>query len=153
MTRRRSTSRDGKDGNNVISKVGDFQKILADTRQSKLKRRDALLFIIHFVGDMHQPLHCIDRNDRGGNKIEISINGRHQREGNLHSFWDTTLVELAMDGLEIPDFSLRLDAQISSANKKEWGQGARSTGRTKATASPLPRATLCVGKYCRRKVW
>jgi hypothetical protein len=115
--------RDGKDGNNVIAKVGDFQKILADAGQDKQKRRDALRFIVHFVGDMHQPLHCIDRDDRGGNKIHISINGRPQRESNLHSFWDTTLVTMAMKDMEVSDFSARLDADISVAKKKEWQKG------------------------------
>ncbi len=88
--------RDGKDGNNVVAKIADFQAIISDKAQPMDRRREALLFIVHFVGDMHQPLHCIDRNDRGGNGIEILINGQHQRETNLHGFWDTTLVAMGM---------------------------------------------------------
>jgi hypothetical protein len=116
--------RDGKEANNVVTKVGEFQKMIADAGQDKLKRRDALLFVIHFVGDMHQPLHCIDRNDRGGNQIEIKINGHHQRESNLHGFWDTTLVTLNMEELEIPDFAARLNDEISSDQRNEWEKGA-----------------------------
>lgn len=115
-------ARDGKEGNNVIAKVRDFQKVLADPAQEK-QHRFALLFIIHFVGDMHQPLHCVDRNDRGGNAIQIKVNGRHLRESNLHSFWDTALVAMAMKDLEIPDFAARLDANITVAQKKDWQQG------------------------------
>lgn len=116
--------RDGINGDNVVSKVGDFKKMLADTTVAKEQRRDALLFVIHFVGDMHQPLHCIDRDDRGGNEIKISINGSHQRESNLHSFWDTTAVEMLMNQVDVPDFSGRLDAMITGAMKTKWEAGS-----------------------------
>ncbi len=116
--------RDGLNGDNVVSKVGDFTKILANNTAPKEQRRDALLFVIHFVGDMHQPLHCIDRDDRGGNEIKISINGSHQRESNLHSFWDTTAVEMIMNQVDVPDFSGRLDAMITGDLITKWEAGS-----------------------------
>lgn len=60
--------RDGRDGNNVIDAIDKQAKILADTTATKGTRAEALKFLVHFVGDIHQPLHCADRNgDKGGN--------------------------------------------------------------------------------------
>jgi len=49
-----------------------------------------LLFLIHFVGDLHQPLHATDRHDKGGNGF-IVYQGR--KRSNLHRVWDEDLVE------------------------------------------------------------
>src|SRR5262245_33377870 len=59
--------RDCKDGNCVTVKIEQFQRILTDHNSSREKRREALEFVVHFVGDMHQPLHCSDNQDKGGN--------------------------------------------------------------------------------------
>ena len=55
------------------------------------EKRVALRFIAHLIGDIHQPLHAKFAEDRGGNSIDIRFNGRKE---NLHSPWDTALVEL-----------------------------------------------------------
>lgn len=49
-----------------------------------------LKFIIHFVGDIHQPLHCGFKSDRGGNSIKVHFNNHAT---NLHSLWDSGLIE------------------------------------------------------------
>jgi S1/P1 Nuclease len=74
-------------------------------------RAQALRFIIHFVGDIHQPLHCSTRvdsahpdGDRGGNGFFVSVpdaNGRPQRK-NLHSYWDGGLGSFPATG---PNFA------------------------------------------------
>jgi hypothetical protein len=74
-------------------------------------RAQALRFIIHFVGDIHQPLHCSTRvdkdhpdGDRGGNLFNVKVrdaNGRMQTK-NLHSYWDGGLDGFAKGG---PNFS------------------------------------------------
>jgi hypothetical protein len=62
-------TRDGNDGDNVIDAIDRFEKVLADKSKPKAERAEALKFVVHFVGDVHQPLHCADRDgDRGGNK-------------------------------------------------------------------------------------
>ena len=45
------------------------------------------MFVIHFVGDLHQPLHSANNGDRGGNEVHIVFQGN---PGNLHSLWDGT---------------------------------------------------------------
>lgn len=56
---------------------------------------DALKFLIHFMGDVHQPLHAGHREDKGGNMIEVSLeffNSDHKKE-NLHEIWDSALIK------------------------------------------------------------
>lgn len=66
-------------------------------------RAQALRFLIHFVGDIHQPLHCATRvskanpeGDRGGNQVSIKIGG--PKPTNLHSFWDSGLNDFPKGG-------------------------------------------------------
>ena len=54
--------RDGRHGNNVMDKVSDFRAVLKDRKASKQDRAEALKFLVHFVGDLHQPLHCAEPN-------------------------------------------------------------------------------------------
>lgn len=51
---------------------------------------DALRFLIHTIGDMHQPLHVGNGTDRGGNDVRVTWNGRNS---NLHRVWDTNMIE------------------------------------------------------------
>jgi len=53
--------RDGKDGDTVIGAIERFTKILANPKVPREKRVEALKFVVHFIGDLHQPLHCVDR--------------------------------------------------------------------------------------------
>ena len=50
----------------------------------------ALRYLVHFVGDLHQPLHSGDNHDRGGNDVRVTFLGRRM---NLHSLWDRALLE------------------------------------------------------------
>src|SRR5262249_2304963 len=54
-----------------------------------LDRAVALSFVVHIVGDMHQPLHMIDNDDKGGNGIRAVINGRKTK---LHTIWDGDII-------------------------------------------------------------
>jgi S1/P1 Nuclease len=63
---------------------------LADPQTDAEERIAALKFLLHFVGDLHQPLHSADDNDRGGNDKRASVDGFNA--GNLHSYRDTQFV-------------------------------------------------------------
>lgn len=78
-------------GDCVIGAIEKFRKVLADESASAHDRGEALRFVIHFVGDLHQPLHAGDRSDRGGNDTKVYRNGR---ETNLHAIWDGAVVEM-----------------------------------------------------------
>jgi len=83
------------DPENIVKALHDNVEILK-TSTDKNAQAQALRFIIHFVGDIHQPLHCTTRvtaanpdGDRGGNlfKIKVLKNGK-LKDSNLHSYWD-----------------------------------------------------------------
>lgn len=81
--------RDCPNGNCVIGAIEAQTKILEDLSQPLQKRIEALKFVVHFVGDVHQPLHAGLRSDRGGNDFQIS----YRSEGwNLHSVWDSLIL-------------------------------------------------------------
>ncbi|EKO62103.1 S1/P1 nuclease [Leptospira kirschneri] len=74
----------------VVAEIDKWSSVLADTTQTKAKRLQALSFVVHFIGDLHQPLHTAERNnDLGGNRVSVQIG---KRKTNLHSMWDTSLV-------------------------------------------------------------
>lgn len=73
----------------VVEAIRRQAAILADRRQALAARRDALKFVVHFVGDVHQPLHAGYARDRGGNDTQISDDGFGT---NLHALWDSRLV-------------------------------------------------------------
>jgi hypothetical protein len=81
--------------NCVVDRIEIFQKILGDEKASRADRLEALKWLVHFVGDLHQPLHAIDEA-RGGNDIKLAVFGSPKcgdYDCNLHWAWDTLLLE------------------------------------------------------------
>jgi hypothetical protein len=74
----------------VVSKIADFRAILVDPRATRAGRRMALRFFVHLVQDLHQPMHVADRQDRGGNNLQVRY-GRYDAT-NLHQVWDSGLL-------------------------------------------------------------
>ena len=84
-----------KDGNCVSAQIERTARILADRAVPDRDRLMALAFLVHFVGDLHNPMHAGDRGDRGGNDVKANyglVGGRT----NLHSMWDGFLAERAI---------------------------------------------------------
>jgi len=82
--------------NCIVEKLRQFIDELKSHTASRDEKTDALRFVVHFVADIHQPLHCANRNDRGGNDVPLVWEGRRT---NLHEIWDHYAVNLA----SIPD--------------------------------------------------
>lgn len=97
-------------------KIEQFRAALADTSQPIGERRQALKFLIHLVGDLHQPLHAADHKDRGGNCVAVV-------GGNLHSHWDTKLVNKVKDQQTLVATATGLEADIP-ADTAAWTAGA-----------------------------
>ena len=102
---------------NIITELNRDVDILK-TSSDDNARAQALRFIIHFVGDVHQPLHCATRvssanpqGDRGGNLVLIKGVGPK----NLHSYWDGGLSTFPPEG---PNFSPPSLAKVAAAAKK-----------------------------------
>ncbi|MDH4469255.1 MAG: S1/P1 nuclease [Bacteriovoracaceae bacterium] len=75
----------------VVEAIGRLHKELMDKNLAEEKRIEALKFLVHFVGDIHQPLHAGRGEDRGGNDTEVNWDGVTK---NLHYIWDTVLIEM-----------------------------------------------------------
>lgn len=115
--------RDGKNGNNVIDKINDCQATLKDLKASKNDRVEALKFLVHFVGDEHQPLHCAERNgDKGGNGRLVFFLDR-PRATNLHSVWDTAILLTRKGTTRNAAYADTLNARIKPEQAAEWEKG------------------------------
>jgi hypothetical protein len=78
----------------AIDKIEQFQAELKAADTDAEERLMALKFVMHFVGDIHQPLHSSDNGDRGGNDIKIVADGfHHTSKDELHGFWDAQFVD------------------------------------------------------------
>src|SRR5208282_4145585 len=76
-------------GNCVTGKIDEYSKRLKESNYDHWGAAGDLAFLIHFVGDIHQPLHAANDEDYGGNCITVDSN---LRASNLHDVWDTTVV-------------------------------------------------------------
>jgi hypothetical protein len=107
----------------VVGRLDAFEKELADPATDPAERVLAFKFVLHFVGDLHQPLHAADNQDKGGNCVPLALGG--PRTVNLHSYWDTVIVEaIEPDPTKL---AATLAAQITPAQRKAWEQGDART--------------------------
>tara|TARA_R110001583_G_scaffold150811_2_gene302788 strand:+ start:5125 stop:5907 length:783 start_codon:yes stop_codon:yes gene_type:complete len=74
----------------ILKALSHYEQQLRDNTLTREKKWQALAFLIHFTGDIHQPLHVGRRDDRGGNDITVKWFGK---ESKLHAVWDTSMVE------------------------------------------------------------
>ncbi|HEX3927558.1 MAG TPA: S1/P1 nuclease [Gemmatimonadales bacterium] len=73
----------------TVAAIGHELGILRDHTRSDSDRAEALKFVVHFVGDLHQPLHGADNHDKGGNSVRVTF---ETRPTNLHSLWDSGIL-------------------------------------------------------------
>jgi hypothetical protein len=113
---------DGPAADCVVDKIQEFAAELANPATDLEEQVVALKFLLHFVGDLHQPLHSSDDNDRGGNNKKVSAAGF--RAGNLHHYWDTEFV----NQLETDPKSIASDliGHISKGQISAWQAGSPS---------------------------
>jgi S1/P1 Nuclease len=95
------------DGNCASVQAMRQLKILADKTKPKEERLLALRFLVHIVGDIHQPLHAADDNDLGGNR-KIVVLPTSTEPRNLHIVWDVDLVKVTLRGVSETDFVSQL---------------------------------------------
>jgi hypothetical protein len=84
-----------KDGNCVSSQIERNARLLANRAVPDRERLMALAFLIHFVGDLHQPMHAGDHQDLGGNRVAANY-GIVGGGADLHGIWDGWLAERAI---------------------------------------------------------
>jgi hypothetical protein len=113
-----NAAQDCGDANCVVAQIGRDEKILSDPHASKDAKAEALRFLIHFVADLHQPLHAADRNDKGGND---ELFRRHGKRVSLHQIWDQEVVAaLGNNSLHV---AAEVDASLTPSEKAQFAQG------------------------------
>jgi hypothetical protein len=99
---------------NVYSALLEQEKLIGDPSVSKEKKAEALKFIVHFVGDLHQPMHVSREEDKGGNTIQLNYEGQGT---NLHAVWDSKLID--HQGLDYEQLAHKVD-QATPAQITQW---------------------------------
>jgi hypothetical protein len=103
----------------VIDKIEEFTAELERPATGVRERRLALEFLLHFVGDLHQPLHAGDDHDQGGNRKIVTA--PEIPPGSLHHYWDTEFV--ARLGANETEIAQRLIAKITASERAKWSIG------------------------------
>ena len=113
---------------NIVTALKRESAILRNPTAKQTARAVALRFIIHFVGDVHQPLHCATRvsplsphGDRGGNDYRIRPAEANENES-LHAYWDAGLGEFSPSSGSIKEMATRA-IQANPPYIPDWKKG------------------------------
>lgn len=125
------------DGNCVSAQVERNFKLLSNRKLPDNVRLEALAFLVHFTGDLHQPLHAGDRHDRGGNDVKADygiIPGL-----NLHWIWDGPLAErsISTPPALVRSYSAADKAAVVAGTAEDWSREAWEASRDIAYARAL----------------
>jgi hypothetical protein len=99
---------------NVYSALVAQLRLISDASVSRERKVAALKFVVHFVGDLHQPMHVSREEDKGGNTIQLNYDGQGT---NLHAVWDSKLIDHT--GLDYQQLAAKYD-NASPAQIRQW---------------------------------
>ena len=99
----------------ALEALNRFSKTLQDPNASLADKQTALRFVVHIVGDLHQPLHNGKCCDRGGNDVKVTWFGKPT---NLHAAWDSQLVD--EEQLSFTELAAKLERHISPEDVMKW---------------------------------
>ena len=102
--------------------IARMDAVLRNPGSTRAEKRDAVMFLVHIIGDIHQPLHASDNNDRGGNQSRVRLPGE-SKDRSLHSVWDIDLVRRVARGYSPPSYARELVSRYQ-AQLKQWRQGS-----------------------------
>jgi hypothetical protein len=143
----------GKEGC-VTEAIAEQVAILKDKNAAGARRAEAVRYIIHFVGDLHQPLHATTNADEGGNCVALSYFRRRPHERghgfspNLHSLWDTAIPERDMEGADPAEYAETLEEifggeiggwQKAGIHVDEWAWESHDYAETAAYGALTPK--------------
>ncbi|MFT4937799.1 MAG: hypothetical protein ACI88A_000821 [Paraglaciecola sp.] len=99
----------------AVSALSMFSAQVKSPNTSLEQKQRALRFIVHIIGDLHQPLHAGNGNDRGGNDIKLSF---FWEDSNLHRVWDSGMIDHRQ--LSYTEWTARLSRKITPEQAKLW---------------------------------
>jgi hypothetical protein len=129
----------------VVDKIDEFAAELKKPATPAAERLLAFKFLIHFVGDLTQPLHAADHRDRGGNCVGLADDPDGLK--NLHAWWDVGAMKTL--GSSPQAIATDLDQRITSQEARDWSRGDARTWAmdtfqvAKAAAYDLPSKPTC----------
>lgn len=111
----------------LIFAIKECKRIISDSKSSKENKVFYLKLLVHFIGDLHQPLHVGRAEDRGGNSIDVTW---FRANTNLHSVWDTKMIEsFNMTYTELASnlnkFSREQKIKIQQGSFMDWAYESR----------------------------
>lgn len=115
-------SQDAPAEGDAMTALSRFTTALRDPKTSLDEKRRALRFIVHIIGDLHQPLHAGGGDDRGGNDLKVTW---FSRPTNLHSVWDSAMIE--QRSLSYSEYAGWLSRSITPQQTIEWNDVNPST--------------------------
>jgi hypothetical protein len=121
--------RDCAGGDCVVAQIEADVRVLHNGKLSDAAHAQALLFLIHFVADIHQPLHAEDNGDKGGNDVHVQIG--HER-ANLHRVWDVDVVQRL--GFDSNAVAAGIERAITSQERRAWAHGTPADWANEAHA-------------------
>lgn len=121
----------------VVDRTQAFATELGDPATAPAERILALKYVLHFMGDLHQPLHIADNHDHGGNCITIALGG--PRTVNLHGYWDTVVVgELGKHARGHPRPPDQRHYASARGDVTSWGKETNAVAVSVAYSVPTP---------------
>jgi len=109
------THTEGKHSGKAVEKVQEFLALLTSRNGTQEENVVALKFLVHLIGDLHQPLHVGNGEDKGGNDVKVKWFGKST---NLHAVWDTDLID--HQKLSYTEYGDYLLLNVSDREKSEW---------------------------------
>jgi len=101
-------------GPNIYTAILDMEHKLSSPGLTPDKQQECLKFLIHLVGDAHQPFHVGRKEDKGGNTIQVRFDGKGT---NLHALWDSKLID--HEGMEVKQMAVSYD-KADAGEIKQW---------------------------------
>jgi len=135
------------DGQCNSAQIERLSAVLADPGAAPRERNEALKWLVHLVGDIHQPLHAADNFDHGGNRVSVVLAGVHTRgHESLHRAWDNELVQLALhehsrqrpprDIDALASEAARLEREVGRGDPESWARESNNLARNVAYRFP-----------------
>ncbi|BCO17322.1 MULTISPECIES: S1/P1 nuclease [unclassified Alteromonas] len=103
------------DEGDAVTALEQFTNTLKDPSATTDEKRLALQFIVHIIGDLHQPLHAGNGTDRGGNDVKVRF---FWQDSNLHRVWDSQMLE--QRGLSYTEWTAQLTRSITPQDIRNW---------------------------------
>ena len=140
----------------LLSQVNQQLAVLKNPAASQSDKAFALKFVVHLLGDLHQPLHVGGGNDKGGNACRVTWHGKPT---NLHAVWDSEMIERSnLSYTELAEFSSQTRTsqqtkQWQSSSIEAWAQESKMLRRKIYPAEvQAPNAPVTYLTYCQENV-